>query len=99
MAENLEALDPEWVKEQLTRPPFVTISGISNVRTLGGYETSTPGARTRPNYVFRAAEVSGVTEEGVSWSRCPSGCLRSVHWRLHLLSILTVHAHIDTAVC
>lgn len=54
-----EPLDPKYVSEVLSRPPFVTISGVHNVRDIAG-----PGSPIKPNFVFRGAEVSGITEEG-----------------------------------
>jgi len=69
MADSLKPLDPAWVQEQLSRPPFVTIDGVMNVRSLGSYATSTTNTTTRPNFLFRAAEISGITEEGKSQLR------------------------------
>jgi len=57
-------LDPVFVQEQLSKHPFTAIAGVTNVRTLGLYPTSTPNTVTRPNLLFRAAELSGITEEG-----------------------------------
>jgi hypothetical protein len=54
-----EPLDPHYVSEVLSRPPFVTIFGVHNVRDIAG-----PGSPIKPNFVFRGAEVSGITEEG-----------------------------------
>ena len=61
---DLEPLDPEFVAEQLSRPPFVTISGVVNVRDLGGYPTDTMGFTTKPGLIYRSGEVSYITEEG-----------------------------------
>jgi hypothetical protein len=58
-----EPLDPEYVAEVLSRPPFVTISGVHNVRDIAA-----PGSLVKPNLVFRGAEVSSITEEG---EHCP----------------------------
>ncbi|RDX53855.1 hypothetical protein OH76DRAFT_1375137 [Lentinus brumalis] len=62
---DLAPLDPAYVAEQLSRPPFVTISGVVNVRDLGSYPTGQPGFITKPGLVYRAGEVSHITEEGV----------------------------------
>lgn len=62
---SLEALDPAYVADVLSRPPFVQISGVCNVRDLGSYPTSTPNHITKPGYAFRGAEVSNITEQGV----------------------------------
>ncbi len=61
---DLAPLDPAYVAEQLSRPPFVTISGVVNVRDLGSYPTGQPGFITKPGLVYRAGEVSHITEEG-----------------------------------
>ncbi len=63
---DLEPLDPTYVADILANPPFVQISGVINVRDLGSYSSaSNPGKITRPRLLFRSAELSGVTEEGV----------------------------------
>ncbi|RDB19827.1 Tyrosine-protein phosphatase [Hypsizygus marmoreus] len=62
---DLDPLDPVYVAEVLSRPPFVTIDGVINVRDLGFYpSTSKPGHVTRPRFLFRSAELSGITKEG-----------------------------------
>lgn len=61
---DLKPLDPEYVAEQLSRPPFVSISGVVNARDLGGCPTDTPGFITKPNLVYRSGEVSYITEGG-----------------------------------
>ncbi|KAJ7587133.1 tyrosine phosphatase family-domain-containing protein [Mycena floridula] len=59
----MEALDPQFVQEALSRPPFVTISGVPNSRDLGGY-TSSPNAKTHSGYIFRSGEITGIAEQG-----------------------------------
>ncbi len=67
---ELEPLDPSYVSETLSRPPFVTIQGVINVRDLGNLpSTYRPGEITTPNFVFRSAELSGITDEGVYFER------------------------------
>jgi hypothetical protein len=62
---DLEPLDPAYVAEILSKPPFVTIPGVINVRDLGSYPSITfPGTITRPGHVYRSAEISAVTPEG-----------------------------------
>ncbi|OJA18919.1 hypothetical protein AZE42_07863 [Rhizopogon vesiculosus] len=61
---GLEPLDPAYVADVLSRPPFVQIPGVCNVRDLGSYPTATPNVVTKPGYAYRSAELSGVTEEG-----------------------------------
>jgi len=62
--EDIEALDPEYVQERLSKPPFVTIPGVVNVRDLGSYPTKYPGMVTKPNLLYRSGEVSNITDEG-----------------------------------
>ncbi|KAI0774504.1 protein-tyrosine phosphatase-like protein [Fomes fomentarius] len=62
---DLKPLDPEYVAEQLSRPPFVSISGVVNARDLGGYPTDSLGFITKPNLVYRSGEVSYITEGGM----------------------------------
>lgn len=61
----MDALDPAWVEAQLSSPPFVTIEGVSNVRSLGNYPSATlHGYFTKPNFMFRAGEISKITSTG-----------------------------------
>ncbi|GLB34077.1 putative tyrosine phosphatase [Lyophyllum shimeji] len=62
---DLEPLDPTYVADVLSRPPFVTIDGVINVRDLGSYPTDSGlGEITRPRFLFRSAELSSITERG-----------------------------------
>lgn len=64
--DDLEPLDPAYVADVLSNPPFVTIDGVINVRDLGSYpSTSHPGHTTKPNYLYRSAELSRITKEGL----------------------------------
>jgi hypothetical protein len=54
-----EPLDPDYVTRVLSRPPFVIIAGVHNVRDI-----SAPGSPIKPNVVFRGAEISSITEKG-----------------------------------
>ena len=64
---DLEPLDPTEVLEQLSNPPFHKITGVINVRDLGGYpSTVSPGKCTKHGYIFRSAEVAGITDEGTT---------------------------------
>ena len=60
----MEELDPAWVQSTLSSLPFVTIEGVSNVRSLGNYASATPVGTTKPNFMFRAGEISGITSTG-----------------------------------
>lgn len=62
---DLDPLDPAYVQDVLSKPPFVSLPGVINVRDLGHYPSNlAQGLVTRPNYLFRSAELSGITEEG-----------------------------------
>lgn len=62
---ELAPLDPAYVSELLSQHPFVKIPGVINVRDLGLYPSVTlPTHITKPGFVFRSAELSGITEEG-----------------------------------
>ncbi|KAF5363895.1 hypothetical protein D9756_000217 [Leucocoprinus leucothites] len=62
---ELDALDPVYVADVLSKPPFVTIPGVINVRDLGLYPSATfPGKMTKPRHLYRSAEISGILPEG-----------------------------------
>ena len=62
---DLDPLDPAYVQDVLSRPPFIRIPGVINVRDLGHYSSTTdPGFVTKSGYLFRSAELSGITDEG-----------------------------------
>jgi len=61
---DLEPLDAEYVQHRLSKPPFVAIPGVVNVRDLGSYPTDSAGCVTKPGFAFRSGEVSSITEEG-----------------------------------
>ncbi|KAI6127421.1 protein-tyrosine phosphatase-like protein [Pisolithus croceorrhizus] len=67
--DGLKPLDPAYVAEVISNPPFVPIPGVSNVRDLGSYPTTMSNVITKPGYMFRAAEVSNITKEGVEKMR------------------------------
>lgn len=70
---DLDPLDPAYVADVLSRPPFVSIPGVINVRDLGSYPSATYSGRiTKPEYLYRSAELSGITPEGklISWMPC-----------------------------
>ncbi|KDR84016.1 hypothetical protein GALMADRAFT_236600 [Galerina marginata CBS 339.88] len=63
--QDLDPLDPVYVQDVLSKPPFITIPGVINVRDLGPYPSTTDNNFvTKPGYLFRSAELSGITEEG-----------------------------------
>ncbi|KAI3616495.1 protein tyrosine serine phosphatase [Moniliophthora roreri] len=63
--EDLEPLDPAYVQDILSRPPFVTVEGVINVRDLGGYRsTSFVNKTTKRRLLYRSAELASVTEKG-----------------------------------
>lgn len=54
----------------LPSPPFVTVEGIHNFRDLGGYAVSTiPSKSVRSNIIFRCAEPSQITPNGIQTLR------------------------------
>jgi len=62
---DLKPLDPVYVQDVLSKPPFITIPGVINVRDLGNYPSQDrPGYVTKPSYLLRSAELSGITDEG-----------------------------------
>jgi hypothetical protein len=67
---DVEPLDPGYVAQVISKPPFTPIDGVHNIRTLGPYPT-TDGRNTRANYIFRSAEISGITEQG-KYQHCNS---------------------------
>lgn len=64
-----DPLDPEYVAKRLSEPPFITVAGICNLRDLGSYPTKYPGMVTKPRFIFRSAEISSITEEGMAQLR------------------------------
>lgn len=62
--DEFEPLDPEYVRERLSKPPFISIPGVDNVRDLGSYPTKYPGMVTKPRLLYRAGEISNITEDG-----------------------------------
>lgn len=54
----------------LPSPPFVTVEGIHNFRDLGDYPVSTiPSKSVRSNIIFRCAEPSQITPNGIQTLR------------------------------
>lgn len=50
----------------LPQPPFITVPGVENFRDIGGYPIAgSPGKVVRRGVLYRAAEPSQVTAEGV----------------------------------
>ena len=48
----------------LPSPPFVTVEGVINIRSVGGVATSNGDMVVKSQAIFRSGEISGVTEEG-----------------------------------
>ncbi|KAI0340906.1 hypothetical protein BDW22DRAFT_1333671 [Trametopsis cervina] len=62
--DDLDPLDPDYVRETLSKPPFISVPGVFNIRDLGSYSTRYNGMITKPNILYRSGEVSKITEEG-----------------------------------
>ncbi|KAJ4485861.1 protein-tyrosine phosphatase-like protein [Lentinula aciculospora] len=50
-------------ESSLPYPPFVEVEGVINMRSVGGYTTST-GRTLKPNIIYRSGDVSSITERG-----------------------------------
>lgn len=72
---DIEPLDKDYVTQTLSKPPFVQIPGVINVRDLGNYPTTDPELITKPSVLFRGAEVSSITPEGTVQQHMPTGYL------------------------
>lgn len=55
-----DAVDPKIVKEILSGPPFVQISGAFNVRDLH----TSPASRVRPRFIFRSGSLEHLNTHG-----------------------------------
>ena len=67
MIHSLEPLDADYVNDVLSHPPFVTVPGVINVRDLGSYPSVKYADQcTKSGFVFRSAELSSITAEGMS---------------------------------
>jgi len=65
---ELDPLDPAYVQDVLSKPPFIDLPGVINVRDLGNWRsTSRVGSITKPGYLFRSAELSSITGEGLKF--------------------------------
>ncbi|KAI0034125.1 protein-tyrosine phosphatase-like protein [Vararia minispora EC-137] len=61
-----EPLDPAYVAQTLSNPPFVSIAGVYNVRDIGSLPLfSDTSLVTRPRFAYRSAEVSGIQQIGM----------------------------------
>lgn len=57
---SFDSLDAKTAYGILSKPPFVKIHGVHNVRDLGRIN----GSMVKPGYVYRSAEICGVAEHG-----------------------------------
>ncbi|KAL0937865.1 tyrosine phosphatase [Colletotrichum truncatum] len=52
---------------ELPKPPFIDVPGLPNFRDAGGYPIdSQPGRILKPGVIFRSAEPSRLTDQGIS---------------------------------
>ncbi|KAH8830255.1 protein-tyrosine phosphatase-like protein [Flagelloscypha sp. PMI_526] len=68
-AAQLAPLDPTLVARTLANPPFVQTDGVINIRCLDFPSAGRSHFRLAPHYVYRSAELSGITEQGKSQLR------------------------------
>jgi hypothetical protein len=64
---DLDALDPELVSAVLSRPPFIQVDGVYNIRDMHHRTLQNACACStdvKPGLIFRSGEVSGMTEQG-----------------------------------
>jgi hypothetical protein len=62
---ELVPLDSDLLADVLSKPPFVTIDGVCNLRDLGMIPVANGEHVTRSGFMYRSGELSGVTEHGV----------------------------------
>ena len=55
--------DEQTVRSVVSKPPFVTVEGVHNLRDLGGYVAG-DSRIVRPGYTFRSAALSKISERG-----------------------------------
>lgn len=57
---------PSQVQDGLPSPPFFTVAGVGNFRTIGGYRSSTDPPRVvRRDLIYRSALPSRIEEPGI----------------------------------
>jgi hypothetical protein len=54
----------EPISSALTLPPFVSVQGVINIRTIGGYTTSYPDLVAKPRFLYRSGELTRISDEG-----------------------------------
>lgn len=91
-------------------PPFVSVEGTFNFRSVGGYPIpSNPALRVKPDFLFRSGELSGITATGAetlaSLNINIAFDLRakneSDQWKKpppHLANVKTIHVPVDQEV-
>jgi hypothetical protein len=65
--ENMTSIPAPDVAENqkiLSSLPFVVVEGVINIRALGGYASSNPDLVVKPLSIFRAGELSNITNHG-----------------------------------
>lgn len=76
---ELAPLDPDLLADVLSKPPFVTVDGVCNVRDLGMVPVADGEHVTRSGFMYRSGELAGVTQHGMlhfflspehSWEWC-----------------------------
>ena len=89
---ELAPLDPDLLVDVLSKHPFVTIDGVCNVRDLGMVPVADGEYVTRPGFMYRSGELSGVTQRGVfcSFSRAFVVIPRAGMGQLRTLGVTTI---------
>jgi hypothetical protein len=66
---ELEPIDPIYVEERLSQPPFTVIDGVYNVRDLSYSRSPSSLSSVKPRLFYRSAELSGISQKGAASQR------------------------------
>lgn len=89
---ELAPLDPDLLADVLSKHPFVSVDGVCNLRDLGMVPVADSKHVTRPGFMYRSGELSGVTQHGVfhSFSRAFVVIQRAGMSQLRALGVTTI---------
>lgn len=51
-------------ESSLPYPPFVDVEGVINIRSVGGYTSTSTRRAVKPNILYRSGDVSNISERG-----------------------------------